>query len=102
MLPLPETIATGQRVQAAAEGGQPFFFTGEMVFPSHFEDFASLRPFAEVAAAVHEAEGWSSLYDPAQLARNTVPSAAAVYVEVPPPLPRKASPLTASVSLYLQ
>lgn len=71
-------------VQAAANGEQPFYFTGEMVFPSYFEDFASLRPFAEVAAVLHETEGWSPLYDSAQLRQNPVPAAAAVYVEVRP------------------
>eukprot|EP00892_Ulva_mutabilis_P003289 jgi/Ulvmu1/1331/UM011_0059.1 len=67
--------------EGAANSERPFYFTGEMVFPSYFEDFASLRPFTEVAGLLHETEDWSSLYDSEQLQRNTVPTAAAVYVE---------------------
>lgn len=69
-------------MQTPATGEQPYYFTGEMVYPSYFEDFAALRPFAGVAAALHEADGWSSLYDADRLKHNVVPTAAAVYAEV--------------------
>lgn len=54
--------------------------TGEMVFSWYFEDDAVLRPLEETARVLAEHEDWSQLYDPAVLAANTVPVAAAVYV----------------------
>jgi proline iminopeptidase len=53
--------------------------TGEMVFRWYFEDDAVLRPLEETARILAEHEGWGPLYDPAVLAANTVPVAAAVY-----------------------
>jgi len=68
--------------------GQPHFapdapeplLTGEAVYPWYFEQDPSLVPLrglAELLAA--RTEGWGPLYDEGQLARNTVPVAAAVY-----------------------
>ena len=54
-------------------------FTAEHVFPWMWEDYAALRPHAAAAARLaHHA--WPRLYDAAQLARNTVPVAATIYV----------------------
>lgn len=53
--------------------------TGEMVFSWYFEDDAVLRPLEETARILAEHEDWEPLYDPAVLAANTVPVAAAVY-----------------------
>ena len=54
--------------------------TGEHVFPWMFEEIAPLRPLRD-AAHLLAAREWPPLYDVAQLERNEVPVAAAVYVE---------------------
>ena len=56
-------------------------FTGEMIYPWMFDDFPGLRPLREVAKILADDADWPVLYDPAQLARNTVPCAAAIYAE---------------------
>ncbi|MEO8345296.1 MAG: alpha/beta fold hydrolase [Betaproteobacteria bacterium] len=61
--------------------GRPPSFTGEMIYPWMFEDFPGLRSLREVADLLAEDERWPVLYDPAQLARNTVPCVAAIYAE---------------------
>lgn len=55
--------------------------TGEMVYRWYFESDPVLRPLEETARILAEHEGWAPLYDPAALARNTVPVAAAVYTD---------------------
>ena len=59
----------------------PFRFTGEMVYPWMFEDYARLRPLAQAAELLAQKTDWPRLYDPERLARNTVPCAAAIYDE---------------------
>lgn len=61
--------------------GRPPSFTGEMIYPWMFEEYPGLRPLREVAELLASEERWPALYDPAQLARNTVPCAAAIYAE---------------------
>lgn len=56
--------------------------TGEAVYPWYFEQDPALVPLRGVAELLAvRTDGWGPLYDPAQLARNTVPAAAAVYSE---------------------
>ncbi|WP_221586016.1 alpha/beta fold hydrolase [Microbacterium sp. G2-8] len=64
-------------VEVAA--GRPMPFTGEMFFPWQFDEIASLRPFRDATMALHERTDHPELYDRAQLARNEVPVAAAMY-----------------------
>ncbi|WP_334170529.1 alpha/beta fold hydrolase [Sinomonas sp.] len=52
---------------------------GEMVCPWLFEQDPALVPLAETAALLAEKPDWGELYDPARLAENEVPVAAAVY-----------------------
>ena len=59
----------------------PIYFTGEMIYPSMFEDFAELRKVEEVANRVASDSDWPKLYDEEQLAKNEVPVYAASYVE---------------------
>lgn len=59
--------------------GRPMPFTGEMFFPWQFDEIASLRPFRDAVHALHERDDHPELYDRAQLARNEVPVAAAMY-----------------------
>jgi pimeloyl-ACP methyl ester carboxylesterase len=59
--------------------GKPFLFTGEMIYPCMFEDYAGLRPLKEAADLLAEYEDWPMLYDLDLLRKNTVPIAAATY-----------------------
>ncbi|MGW2201548.1 alpha/beta fold hydrolase [Streptomyces sp. NPDC001774] len=60
-------------------GDAPLLFTGETVHPWHFETDPALRPLRETAHLLAERTDWAPLYDPARLAANEVPVAAAVY-----------------------
>jgi pimeloyl-ACP methyl ester carboxylesterase len=55
-------------------------FTGEHVYPWMFEDYGELSPLRE-AAELLARHDWPFLYDPAVLAVNEVPCAAAIYAE---------------------
>ncbi|MFH8927076.1 alpha/beta fold hydrolase [Streptomyces pristinaespiralis] len=64
---------------AALEGDRPLMFTGETIHPWHFEVDPALRPLHEAAELLAARTDWAPLYDPARLAVNEVPVAAAVY-----------------------
>ncbi len=53
--------------------------TGEMVYRWYFDQDPSLAPLKDTADLLAAKIDWGALYDTAQLARNTVPAAAAVY-----------------------
>lgn len=57
----------------------PLLFTGESVHPWTFETDPALRPLRETAEQLAARTDWQPLYDPARLAANEVPVAAAVY-----------------------
>jgi pimeloyl-ACP methyl ester carboxylesterase len=58
---------------------RPVYFTGEMVYPWMFDDFAYLRPLMAAADILAADADWPRLYDIPTLNANTVPCAAAVY-----------------------
>ncbi len=58
------------------------YFTGEHVYPWQVTDWKRLNPFKEVAEILAD-ELWPMQYDPARLAKNRVPCAAAVYTYDP-------------------
>ncbi|WP_145797750.1 alpha/beta fold hydrolase [Kitasatospora atroaurantiaca] len=62
-----------------AEDADPLLLTGEMIYPWMFREIAGLRPFAEAVELLAERTDWPDLYDPARLAANRVPVAAAIY-----------------------
>ena len=64
-----------------APGADHPLLTGEMVYPWYFEEDPALVPLRETAQLLAEADDWGPLYDPDQLAANTVPAAAAVYTD---------------------
>ena len=64
---------------AALDGDGPPLFTGEMIYPWMFDTDPVLRPLRGAADALAEREDWPPLYDPARLAANEVPVAAAIY-----------------------
>lgn len=61
--------------------GQPFYFTGEMVFPWMFKQYANLKPLQHAAELLAVKNDWPALYDAKQLANNTVPVSCAVYAD---------------------
>jgi pimeloyl-ACP methyl ester carboxylesterase len=61
---------------------EELWFTGEHIFRWMWEDYAELRSHAAAADLLAE-QDWPRLYDPEQLARNTVPVAATIYVDDP-------------------
>jgi pimeloyl-ACP methyl ester carboxylesterase len=65
----------------AADGAAPLMFTGEMIYPWMIDADPVLRPLREAAGILAERDDWPPLYDPARLAGNEVPVAAAVYYD---------------------
>ena len=74
-----------ERAMAAHPGfaadADPLLFTGETMYPWMFREIAALTPFAAAAELLAAADDWPALYDPARLADNEVPLAAAVYFD---------------------
>ena len=84
--------------------GSPPTFTGEMIYPWMFEDYPGLRPLREIVKMLAHEERWPVLYDAAQLARNKVPGAAAIYAEdmfVPRALSERTAASIAGLKVYL-
>lgn len=71
---------SAQRMLPDAWADDPTLLTGEHVFAWMFEDFAGLAPFRDAAELLAQ-RPWGPLYDPAVLATNEVPCAAAIYVD---------------------
>ncbi|GAA0661340.1 alpha/beta fold hydrolase [Streptomyces thermocarboxydovorans] len=63
----------------ALAGDEPLLFTGETIHPWTFDCDPALRPLRETAELLAARTDWPPLYDPARLAANEVPAAAAVY-----------------------
>ena len=63
----------------AIAGTAPLLFTGEMIYPWMIDADPVLRPLREAAGILAERDDWPPLYDPARLAANDIPVAAAVY-----------------------
>ncbi len=59
----------------------PILFTGEMIYPSMFDDYKNLRPLKEAAQILAEFDDWTALYNVDVLKNNTVPTVAAVYYD---------------------
>jgi pimeloyl-ACP methyl ester carboxylesterase len=66
---------------AALDGLDPVYFTGEMIYPWLFRTDPVLRPLAGAAELVADHESWPALYNPARLSANEVPVAAAIYYD---------------------
>ena len=84
--------------------GKPPSFTGEMIYPWMFEEYPGLSPLREVAHLLAHEERWPALYDPAQLARNTVPCVATIYAEdmyVPRALSEQTAAAIAGTKVWL-
>jgi pimeloyl-ACP methyl ester carboxylesterase len=59
----------------------PILFTGEMIYPSMFDDYEYLKPLKEAAEILAAYAKWPALYDLGTLAKNTVPVVAAVFYD---------------------
>jgi pimeloyl-ACP methyl ester carboxylesterase len=77
------TAWSAQRIRAEFAALAPdrprLGFTGEMIYPWMFEDYAALAPLRDAADLLAARDGWPRLYDRAALATNEVPVAALVY-----------------------
>jgi hypothetical protein len=65
----------------ATDSAKPIYFTGEMIFPWMFTDYAELTHLFEPATMIAEYKDWPALFDIDQLKRNEVPVYAAVYYD---------------------
>ena len=74
-----DSVRHDQAIQFNYVTGNDFYFTGEMVYPWMFEQFANLIPLQQAATILSEKEDWPLLYDLQQLKDNKVPVAAAIY-----------------------
>ncbi|THV06178.1 alpha/beta-hydrolase [Dendrothele bispora CBS 962.96] len=63
----------------ALEDTEPIYFTGEMIFPENFDDYAHLRPLKGAAEILAHDDSWGPLYDPEQLSKNEVKVTTATY-----------------------
>ncbi|KJY67976.1 alpha/beta hydrolase [Vibrio coralliilyticus] len=63
------------------QSGQPFYFTGEMVFPWMFDQYVTLKPLKQAAELLAEKQDWAPLYSAEQLSNNKVPVSCAVYAD---------------------
>ncbi|MBO0805191.1 MAG: alpha/beta fold hydrolase [Nocardiopsaceae bacterium] len=63
----------------ALASGSPVLFTGEMIYHWMVTRDPALAPLREAAELLAERGDWPPLYDPARLAANQVPVAAAIY-----------------------
>ncbi|MFM2644178.1 alpha/beta fold hydrolase [Vibrio chagasii] len=63
------------------QSGNEFWFTGEMVYPWMFDQLETLKPLREAANILADKSDWGTLYNAAQLSKNTVPMACAVYAD---------------------
>jgi len=70
---------SAQRLLPAAYEA-PQLLVGEHVYPWMFDDYGALAPLRE-AAEILAHRDWPRLYDPARLAENDVPVAAAIYAD---------------------
>ena len=75
-----EDIA-GFEEDADPQGADPFYLTGEHIFPWQFDEDPALKEFKDPAEELAGHEWASSPYDEAALARATATAAAAVYVD---------------------
>lgn len=60
---------------------QPYYLSGEHIYPEFFAADPALQPWAQVADILARKRDWPALYDPQVLAANRVPVTAAVYLD---------------------
>ncbi|KAM0252017.1 hypothetical protein ACHAP5_001342 [Fusarium lateritium] len=60
---------------------EPLYFSGEMIFPFHFDTYPELQVLREEAEQLANRDDWPALYDQEKLRKNKIPVYAASYVE---------------------
>ncbi|KAF5020557.1 hypothetical protein F66182_7421 [Fusarium sp. NRRL 66182] len=65
---------------STASTSGPLYFSGEMIFPFHFDTYPELQTLRQEAELLANRE-WPALYDQEKLRRNKVPVYAVSYVE---------------------
>jgi pimeloyl-ACP methyl ester carboxylesterase len=73
------TAWSSERVMPDDFRADPTLLWGEMLYPWVFEDYGALHPLREAAELLAQHD-WPALYDPAVLAANEVPTAAAIWI----------------------
>ncbi|MAA79204.1 MAG: alpha/beta hydrolase [Deltaproteobacteria bacterium] len=68
-----------QQIPDFAVEREPFYFTGEMIYPWMCIDYKELRPFADLATILAQKSDWPILYNEEVLMNNQVPCAALIY-----------------------
>ncbi|KAK7431031.1 hypothetical protein QQZ08_002311 [Neonectria magnoliae] len=59
----------------------PLNFSGEMIFPLHFETYPELKSLRDVSQQLADRDDWPALYDLEKLRNNSIPVYAASYVD---------------------
>ncbi|KAF9032536.1 alpha/beta-hydrolase [Hymenopellis radicata] len=60
---------------------EPIYFTGEMIFPNMFSDYANMRPLKGAAELLAHYDGWGPLFDLEQLKNNEVKVSSVSYFD---------------------
>ncbi|KAJ4268379.1 hypothetical protein NW762_002442 [Fusarium torreyae] len=66
---------------STASTSSPLYFSGEMIFPFHFDTYPELQLLRHEAEQLANRDDWPALYDQENLRKNKVPVYAASYVE---------------------
>lgn len=74
-------LAETPDLSPSSDSDPPLYFSGEMIFPFHFETYPELIPLKEVADKLASYSNWPALYDEEQLRRNEVPVYAASFID---------------------
>ncbi|CAM1506522.1 Fc.00g061630.m01.CDS01 [Cosmosporella sp. VM-42] len=68
-------------LKARVSWNGPLYFSGEMIFPFHFDTYPELQQLKGVAELLAGYDQWPKLYDENQLRTNKVPVYAASYID---------------------
>ncbi|OAA33758.1 proline iminopeptidase [Moelleriella libera RCEF 2490] len=66
---------------SASQTTGPLYFSGEMIFPLHFETYPELSLLRDSADKLATYSDWPALYDQKRLRSNKIPMYAASYIE---------------------
>lgn len=66
---------------STASTNEPLYFSGEMIFPFHFDTYPELQVLREEAEQLANRDDWPALYDQEKLHKNKIPVYAASYIE---------------------
>lgn len=70
-----------QPLSSALGSDGPLYFSGENVFPFHFDTYPELAELKQVSEKLAKFDQWPALYNQEKLKKNTVPVYAASYID---------------------